>query len=93
VIKSLVERRRAVKKILKNEKNPEKREEVSSRWICCSLHVAIGKSNNLITFYFSVGHSPKSTQVDGQLDVWLSWFLQLTVLCTTNCSHGHCHGT
>jgi DNA polymerase alpha subunit A len=32
VIKSLVERRRAVKNILKNEKKPEKREEVSPRW-------------------------------------------------------------
>jgi DNA polymerase alpha subunit A len=30
VIKSLVERRKAVKKIMKTETNPEKKEEVSS---------------------------------------------------------------
>ena len=47
VIKNLVERRRAVKKMMKTEKNPEKKEEVRVMWqfhlvVNCILHCFVG---------------------------------------------------
>ena len=112
VIKSLVERRRAVKKILKNEKIPEKKDEVSEFFVmqlflfdcvCVCVCVCVmllarwvvhGFSQySLLAMMFSVGHSAESSQIDGQLHVWLLGFLQLEILCSADCRNGHGHGT
>jgi hypothetical protein len=55
-----------------------------------AVHDAKEKSNNLTFLLFS--WIRQKAPVDGQLDAGCL-VLELAVLCTTNCSHGHGHGT
>ena len=84
VIKTLVDRRRAVKKMIKTEKDPEKLEEVCIPFCCCLLLISSRIDSSVLCrlsyLLLSVGHSPKDNQTDSQFHAWLPWFLELSTL-------------
>jgi len=91
VIKNLVDRRRAVKGMMKRESNPEKQNEVrnDNPTFFLSRQVAHYSFSRCVTARYQT----KGIQVDSKLDVWLSRLLVFSVLRSANCRHGHFYGT
>lgn len=92
VIKSLVDRRRTVKNMLKSEKDRDKREEVCliDVHVCCRIWKNVESLMNCI--FSEVGRSPKGTQVDSQLNVWVLGIFQFKVLRSADRSVSDSHG-
>lgn len=94
VIKTLVQRRREVKKILKKEKNEDKKQEV--RFTCLFLFsISLQNhflNNALINNFPLARYSSNGTKANCELDVWLSRIFTFSILCSANCSYDYCHG-
>jgi DNA polymerase Pol2 len=91
VIKSLVQRRRQVKSLMKKEANPERHEEVRSFGSIFFLQLQ-NQINSLCCWPLTVGSQAESVQTDRKLYVWLSWILPFSLLCTAYCCDGHFDG-
>ena len=99
VIKTLVDRRRNVKKFMKNEKNPDKKKEVRLRILADLIVYLIAcVTHSFLPPFFrrllplSARHSSNGTQANCQLHVRLSRFLPLSILRPTYCCSRNCHG-
>jgi DNA polymerase alpha subunit A len=95
VIQTLVDRRRNVKKILKSETDPSKKEEVRFiEYTYVAMHT-LGFVANYFCFTISdiAGHSSESFEVDGKLHVRMFGFLQLSLFRTAHRRACYCKGT
>jgi hypothetical protein len=92
VIKTLVDRRRAVKRLMTTENDETKKDEVSA---CKSFYVML-LSRSLTGFsssYSSAQHSSNGAQAHCKLHVWVLGFLALPFLCPTYRCPRYCNGS
>jgi DNA polymerase alpha subunit A len=99
VIQSLVERRRNVKKMMKSEKNPLKKADVSaphfcemtSRLRCVKLLNFLGSVTHI--FDLAARYSPAGAKAYGKFYVRLSRVFEFSFFCSANSGDGDVHGT